>query len=63
MGLDFKQCGSGLEQWITYLKKSKSVAKDLIWSGAQQHREKSVKPGERETLMEEIHYHWRSQQA
>lgn len=59
----FRQCWSGLERWITYLKKSKSMAKDLIWNEAQQYREKSVKPGERETLIEEIHYHWRSQQA
>lgn len=43
---DFRQCWSGLERWITYLKKSKSMAKDLIWSEAQQYREKSVKPGE-----------------
>lgn len=34
-----------------------------IWSRAQKYREKSVEPGERETLIEEIHYHWRSQQA
>lgn len=60
---DFRQCWSGLEQWITYLKKSKSMAKDLIWREAQQYREQSVKPGERETLIEEIHYHWRNQQA
>lgn len=53
---DFRQCRSGLEQWITYLKKSKSMATDVIWKEAQQNREKSVKPGERETLIEEIHY-------
>lgn len=37
---DFRQCWSGLERWITYLKKSKSVATDVIWKEAQQNREK-----------------------
>lgn len=33
---DFRQCWSGLELRITYLAKSKSAAKDLIWSEARQ---------------------------